>query len=157
MTAPYSPWMVLAGTALGHATAQRYTEAGDTVNLMVEKYPDCLFQAMLAWLDTTILHCGLADDIAAAKQAGHEILFLWQGDRPGAEITDADHAPPGAVWAGRLLIARLDMDSDQWNALIHSIGDDDDDFSDGVSHLLGMCGAMLRRQFAATGVPPEAR
>lgn len=155
MTDPYSPWMLLAGNALGHATARRYVEAGETVKLLVEKCPGCVMSMMLAWLDTTILHCGLADEFAAARQAGQEILFLWQEDRPGAEITDADHTLPGVVWAGRLLAARLDMDADQWNALINSIGADD--FSDGVSHLLGMCGAMLRRQFAQTGVPPEAR
>jgi hypothetical protein len=133
-------WWKLAGVALTAARDLDYQAAAHAGERIGEIYGwDVLPQIMLAWIDVTTAKCGF-------DPQGEAVHIAWQNE-DSAEVTDADSTPPGAVWAGRLIGARLADDEDTYRAVMHAVTDDAE-WSRNVGALLTTCGAMLRRYAA---------
>lgn len=125
----------MAANALRFAVAERYTEAGQALGRINERFGgDGAVQAALLWVDTLIAGLGATknDPVAVA----------FRNVETGS-VHFADGTPPTVVWAGRLIGARLADDEDTFLALINAVGQRAE-FGEYIGELLHMVALTSR-------------
>lgn len=129
-------WFPLAAATLTAAARQDYAEATRLGQQLADQVgPSQIPRVMCAWIDTVAARTG----IAPQQFDG----MVWV-DKAGGEPQFADDVPPAVRWAGRLFLARVNLDQDTFLALIDSV-QSDEEWQRNVSTLLMQCGAQLRR------------
>lgn len=129
-------WWSLAKATLTAAARQDYAE----MNRVGQELADLctvveLSHVMCAWLDTVIQ----LEGVNAEQFEG----VAWVNADTGA-VSDADGVPPPQRFAGRLFMARLNMDQATFEALMRSMTTDEE-WTRNVSAVLMQCAGHLRR------------
>lgn len=132
------PWVRLAAATLTAAARGRYAEASRLGQELADECgPGDIPHVMCAWIDTVLAQAGVPSG------GGQIHTMMWIDEGSGA-IHQADEVPPAARWAGRLFIARANMDQATFEALIKSV-QSDEEWSRNVSAVLEQSGAQLRQ------------
>lgn len=129
---PGPPWLSAATTILHAARNSHWETAALLAERIVADYgPGVIVDAMAAWIDTYAHVCGVAEDKPVTP---HLVGFVNTGT---GDFVDADGAPLGLAWAGRLITARLADDESTFNALINAVPDEET-WSDCVDRVLSL-------------------
>lgn len=129
-------WADLASDALAAVVLEEYKAASAAVNrLGAEHGYQVIPVAMCAWIDFTARFCW-------PVPTGVPVGLKFRDEITG-ELCPVDDMHPDYRWAGRVLVARVSRDLDQFNALISSVPDDKQ-WSACVAALLNICGTELR-------------
>lgn len=103
----------LAARALHQAARNQFRAAGRTVAQLIEVFGDEGMQlALMAWCDYIAQH-----DPAGPHDPGKPLALAFQEFSTG-EVRAAGAVEPETAWAGQMIVARLQMDEDQWRALL---------------------------------------
>lgn len=100
--------------------------------------PYAMVLAMAAWIDTAALRLGIEPGPENSIQLG----FI--SEKTGEMTTNADEVEPTYRWAGRLMVARMAGDFDQFRALMNSVPRDPAIQGDHIFALLQSLSTMLR-------------
>ena len=130
------PWHGLASAALRAGVRDEWVTAAKTVTrINAEHGGDVIPGVLAAWIDTMVLTCG-------APPADALVLLAWLNADTGT-MQPADEVPPPARWAGRLILARAQLDREQFEALINSV-QSREEWTHGVLAVLRSCALSLR-------------
>lgn len=127
--------MAYAAGAMVAATAQDWPAVNRYLRDMQEREGAAsLISAMVAWMDTA-----LSATPGSVIDPGDMVAPKYVCAEPGC----TDPTPPGVVWAGRMLAARMAGDNDAVSALILSMPNDESVAGDYVAWLLSSCVAAV--------------
>ncbi|MFD2421631.1 hypothetical protein [Amycolatopsis pigmentata] len=137
MTTTRPEWAPLAGATLTAAILDQPDTTTCALQALVDHHgPDVIPDVLIAWIDTMLRHAGPA---TGGKPVG---LAFEQAD--SGDIASVDDVAPAVAWAGRLIVARINDDYDQAEALINSVTSDDQ-WTRNVTAVLDSVAVTLRR------------
>lgn len=149
---PDHGWQELSWQALQHAILGDPKAAAGVIHEMtLANGDDSLPRAMLAWIDTAIAAAGWT------RPKGMPIQLGFLNDGTGRLDFNADNVRPGAVWAARLIGARLADDEATYRAVFQSMPHDPHLQGEYVMELLTAAALTARGKGAAVVMRTERR
>lgn len=125
-----------AATALDAARKSDWPSAELALGKIAKIYgPDAIVNAMLRWIDT------VANHIMPEYAVGKPIKLSFQSLDTGQIDHDTDNVPHTAVWAGRLMTARMSDDLEMFIALLKAVPADEQ--PEHITALLRACAAAM--------------
>lgn len=110
-------WVLCANTALELARADRWDEAGITVNIFDRTWPGVMAEALMSWID----YLGIINGAFKAAADGRSLDFTYKAVESGAVTKDGAEVPDLVDLGARMFQARWAWDQTSYDALLRSV------------------------------------